>query len=93
VKTDANGHVEWYQISGGAESDDDPSIIQTADGKYVLAAITYSYGAGNTDMWLIKMSESENTRNLVIPSWSQILVLVSIIVLLIIRKPKISSRK
>jgi hypothetical protein len=39
---------------GGEQDDVTYSIAQTADGGYVLAGYTKSYGAGGSDMWLIK---------------------------------------
>jgi hypothetical protein len=54
VKTDDTGQVEWEQNYGGTKSDYGFSIIATIDGGYVLGGGTESYGAGNTDMWLVK---------------------------------------
>jgi hypothetical protein len=39
---------------GGEQDDVTYSIAQTADGGYVLAGYTKSYGAGGSDIWLIK---------------------------------------
>jgi hypothetical protein len=54
VKTDDTGQVEWEQNYGGTKSDYGFSIIATIDGGYVLGGGTESYGAENTDMWLVK---------------------------------------
>ncbi len=54
VKTDVNGQVEWNTTYGGTEYDNLWSVVQTADGGYVLAGNTESYGAGNRDGWLVK---------------------------------------
>jgi hypothetical protein len=68
VKTDANGNVMWNQAYGagpgidGASSDNSAeSIVQTADGGYVLAGNTFTYGAGASDAWLVKTDSSGNT--------------------------------
>jgi hypothetical protein len=54
VKTDANGIAQWNKTFGGINEDVARSVIQTADGGFVLAGETDSYGAGNDDMWLVK---------------------------------------
>ncbi len=45
----------WSRTFGGGDSDGCHSIIQTADGGYVLAGYTQSFGAGYYDMWLVKI--------------------------------------
>ena len=54
VNTDANGKAEWNQTFGGSNIENAYSIIQTVDGGFALAGNTLSYGAGNSDMWLVK---------------------------------------
>jgi FlaG/FlaF family flagellin (archaellin)/predicted secreted protein len=56
VKTDDVGDHEWNQTYGGPNYDEAHSVIQTTDGSYLLAGQTYSYGAGGTDVWLIKVA-------------------------------------
>jgi hypothetical protein len=53
VKTDASGIEEWSRTFGGESSDHGYSVQQTVDGGYVVAGATYSYGAGNYDVYLI----------------------------------------
>jgi hypothetical protein len=60
VKTDAFGNMEWNQTYGGADADGSSSLIQTADGGYMLAGSTNSFGAGEDDFWLIKTDEAGN---------------------------------
>lgn len=56
VKTDANGNMEWNQTYGGAGSEWAYSVIQTVDGGYAIAGCTTSFGAGNYDFWLVKLT-------------------------------------
>ncbi|NQS97598.1 MAG: right-handed parallel beta-helix repeat-containing protein, partial [candidate division Zixibacteria bacterium] len=65
IKTDANGNETWSQTFGGSESDRGNSVQQTADGGYVIAGYTSSYGAGGNDVYLIKTDENGNE------TWSQ----------------------
>lgn len=53
VKTDANGVEQWHRTYGGPEHDFGDYVLETDDG-YLLLGSTYSYGAGNADIWLIK---------------------------------------
>ncbi len=56
IKTDANGSRQWIKTFGGQESDRLFSVEQTAEGDYILAGVTYSFGSGSADAWLIKVS-------------------------------------
>jgi len=54
VKTDASGNMEWQQIYGGGGIEQASSLVETFDGGFAIAGFTSSFGAGNTDFWLIK---------------------------------------
>ncbi len=60
VKTDGEGNEEWYRTFGGEETDEARSVQQTADGGYIIAGLTTSYGAGNYDVYLVKTDEEGN---------------------------------
>ena len=45
---------QWYKSYGGNEDDGALSLIQTSDGGYALTGYTQSFGAGRSDIWLIK---------------------------------------
>jgi hypothetical protein len=53
-RTDGEGNVLWSCDFGGPSYDMAWDVLQTADGGYVLAGYTYSFGAGGSDVWLIK---------------------------------------
>jgi len=57
VKTDENGGMEWSETYGGEADDVGRSVIQTADGGFVLGGTTESFGAGGEDFWLIRTNE------------------------------------
>lgn len=40
---------------GGEQDEHAMAVIQTRDGEYVLAGFTHSYGAGKSDIWVMKL--------------------------------------
>ena len=60
VKTDSSGNMEWNRTYGGKDADGSSSLIQTADGGYVLAGTTNSFGFGADDFWLVKTDSAGN---------------------------------
>jgi hypothetical protein len=45
---------KWNMTYGGEKDDGAYSVIQTSDGGFAAAGFTGSFGAGGTDMWLVK---------------------------------------
>jgi hypothetical protein len=58
LKLDASGQVLWQKTYGGGGLDYAYSIQQTSDGGYIVAARTFSFGAGNWDVWALKLDAS-----------------------------------
>jgi hypothetical protein len=52
--------IEWEHTFGGYWWEIGRSLIQTDDGGFVLAGETDSYGAGDSDCWLVKTDSSGN---------------------------------
>ena len=57
IKLDSNGDIAWQKAYGGSASDYAMSVQQTADGKYVVAGCTSSFGNGENDFWLLKLDD------------------------------------
>jgi hypothetical protein len=58
VKVASDGTTAFEATVGGAEDDAAYALAATADGGYVLAGITYSYGAGYSDAYAVKIDSS-----------------------------------
>ena len=61
VKTDNLGNEIWNQTFGGPEDDRSFAIQHTSDNNFVIAGFTDSFGAGNYDMWLLKIDNAGDT--------------------------------
>ena len=55
IKTDSSGVEEWRKTFGGTGDDVANSVQQTADGGYIVAGYTSSFGAGGSNIWMIKL--------------------------------------
>lgn len=60
IKLNKRGDLVWDRTFGGSENDEAHSIVQTEDGGYAVAGWTESKGAGNSDVWVIKLDENGN---------------------------------
>jgi hypothetical protein len=62
VKLDGSGNLQWTRTIGGSNWDGGNSIIQTTDGGYAVAGYTESFGAGNEDVYVVKLDSSGNIQ-------------------------------
>jgi len=51
----------WIRTYGTYYDDWGISVQQTLDGGYIVAGLTYSFGAGDADIWIIKTDTSGDT--------------------------------
>lgn len=58
IKTDSSGVSLWTKTYGGTSADFGYSVKQTIDGGYIVIGSTYSFGAGNYDVYLIKTNST-----------------------------------
>jgi hypothetical protein len=54
IKTDADGNKLWEKTFGGSSYDYGYSVQQTSDGGFIIVGETWSFGAGDYDVLLIK---------------------------------------
>ena len=58
VKTNSTGNITWASTFGGTGNDQAYSLDQTNDGGYIICGQTNSFGAGNADIYLLKVNSS-----------------------------------
>ncbi|MGD9493843.1 MAG: T9SS type A sorting domain-containing protein [Bacteroidales bacterium] len=61
VRTNEYGDTIWKKTCGGNGDDQATCIIETNDGGYAITGITSSFGAGSTDVYLIKINQNGDT--------------------------------
>ncbi len=62
LKLDTSGNVEWQKTYGGPNSENANAIQQTADGGYIVAGETVSFGNGPADFWVLKLDAAGNVE-------------------------------
>jgi uncharacterized delta-60 repeat protein len=58
LKLSSAGDIEWQRTYGGANDDSLSNIKQTSGGGYIIGGETRSFGAGEDDIWIIKLNPS-----------------------------------
>jgi hypothetical protein len=61
MKVDASGSVLFDKVYGGTMKDTPKTINKTADGGFIIGAISRSFGWINPDMWLMKFNSIGDT--------------------------------
>ncbi len=56
LKLDSIGGIKWKRFYGGSQDDWANAIQETGDGGYFVAGYTESFGAGNLDFWVLKLT-------------------------------------
>jgi uncharacterized delta-60 repeat protein len=56
LKLSPAGNIEWQKTYGGSEDEVVNSFQQTSDGGYIAAGRTESFGAGENDFWILKLT-------------------------------------
>ncbi len=74
ILSDTTVELVWEQTFGGISHERASMLIQTIDGGFVVFGVVESFGAGYTDLWLVKTDASgqhEWNRTIGAASWDQ----------------------
>ena len=55
LRLDSLGDTLWSRTYGGSATEYGYDIQRTGDSGFIVVGITYSYGAGNGDVWLLRL--------------------------------------
>src|SRR4030042_673960 len=58
VKLNLYGVIDWQKTYGGTNSDIAYSVKQTSDNGFIACGYTYSYGAGLSDYYIVKLDST-----------------------------------
>ena len=66
IKLDASGNIQWQRLYGGTDHDYAVSIMQTADGGYIIGGTSDSSASGDvtginhgsSDYWVVKLNST-----------------------------------
>ncbi len=61
IKTDSTGAMEWSRTYGGVDIEYGYSVKQTQDKGFIIVGLTCSYGAGGSDIYLIRTDSLGDT--------------------------------
>jgi hypothetical protein len=62
LKLGSNGDVQWQRRYGGTNDDFAWFAQETADGGYIVAGDTWSFGAGSRDFWVLKLDPNGDVQ-------------------------------
>jgi hypothetical protein len=60
IKVDWDGTLLWEKTVGGEDTDSAAVVSLSEDGNYLVTGFTFSYGKGNRDVWVFKISDQGN---------------------------------
>jgi hypothetical protein len=58
LKLDEGGTISWQKTFGGSEDDFISSVRETSDEGYIVTGYTESFGAGDRDIWVVKLENN-----------------------------------
>ncbi|NCA76790.1 MAG: T9SS type A sorting domain-containing protein [Alphaproteobacteria bacterium] len=62
IKLDLTGNIVWSKTIGGTDDDVASDMKQTNDGGFIIVGESFSYGAGNCDIYAVKIDEAGNLQ-------------------------------
>jgi len=62
IRTDSEGTSLWTNTFMGGSNEHGYFVEQTTDGGFIISGETFEYGAGNSDVWIIKTDSNGNEQ-------------------------------
>ncbi|HII67837.1 MAG TPA: hypothetical protein HA302_07530 [Thermococcaceae archaeon] len=62
LRLDANGNVKWQKTYGGNDDDLIRAVTTAPNGDIIATGYTYSFGAGYSDFWVLRLDENGNVK-------------------------------
>ena len=62
LRLDGNGSVIWQKTYGGEKSDEANAVAISPNGDIITAGSTSSFGAGDSDLWVLRLSGTGNVK-------------------------------
>ncbi len=57
LRLDSEGNVKWQKTYGGGSDDEANAVALAPNGDIIVAGYTYSFGAGRSDVWVLRLPE------------------------------------
>jgi hypothetical protein len=67
IRTNSSGDTLWTKTFGGVGTDYGYSVQQTSDGGFIIVGYTTSFGAGNGDVYLIRLGKETGIEEQQLP--------------------------
>ena len=62
LRLDANGNVKWQKTYGRGNWDVAYAVAIAPNGDIIVAGVTNSFGAGNSDVWVLRLDANGNVK-------------------------------
>jgi uncharacterized delta-60 repeat protein len=62
LRLDGRGNVKWEKVYGGGDYDRANAVAVAPNGDIIIAGETKSFGAGNTDAWVLRLDENGDVK-------------------------------
>ena len=62
LRLDGEGNVKWQKTYGGSDWDEADAVALAPNGDVIVAGWTDSFGAGKSDVWVLRLDENGNVK-------------------------------
>jgi len=62
LRLDESGNVKWQKTYGGSDNEWATAVAVAPNGDIIVAGFTFTFGAGQADVWVLRLDESGNVK-------------------------------